>query len=127
MRRRVFYIILLRLISNCAIVWGMFLLVPSFFGFFISGFAAPLLLEDEGRIVPLTIKGIKWVNNSSRRLIRLLAGFILLFMLILLGVFVLQHFLLGPVFSSILVCFYRANTSFAPTCSIAIYTDGFEK
>lgn len=99
---RIGWILLLHLVASFAALWGSFLIAPAFFGLVFSGILTPMLLEEEGRVWPLTIKSVLWINESSRRLFKTLSAFFALFLAVYLSVIVLQRFLTSLVFTSLL-------------------------
>jgi hypothetical protein len=74
LRGRVLPILLLRLASNFALCWGSFLVVPAYYGLFISGFAVPMMLERGASAWTQLAHTLSWTSRSSRRLGRVLAG-----------------------------------------------------
>lgn len=102
LRGRLFKILLLKLVSGCAMLWASVIVIPALFAFFVSGFATPMLLEEDGPVVPPAVKSIKWINKSIRRLLNTLAVFFALFLIATISIFALQMFLTGPVLAGIL-------------------------
>lgn len=88
-------ILLLRLYSSAAINWGIFGLgVPSFYGLFVSAFAAPLMLDDStpshGRIKNCLLQ----IRRSSRRLLRVTLALTVMTIWLVVVLLVLQYFVL---------------------------------
>jgi hypothetical protein len=64
-------ILLLRVLASNAMVWGSFAVcVPTLYGLFVGGFAAPLLLENSDPAYGRFRSVISWVTHSAWRLTR---------------------------------------------------------
>lgn len=100
--RRVPSILLLRLYGNLAMGWGGFLILPGFYGLYVSSFAGPLLLENHEPLAVRLRKVNKWIMHSASRLAYALMMLTFAMLVLALGIFVLQMFLLGQIFPSVL-------------------------
>lgn len=100
--RRLPSILLLRLYGNLAMGWGGILVLPGFYGLFVSSFAAPLLLENHEPLLLRLRKVNKWISHSAARLGYALMMLAFVILALTVGILILQMFLLGQVFPSIL-------------------------
>jgi len=101
-RSRFFWIVLTRLYSSFAVTWGSFALFPAFYGFYLSAFVTPALLESPGSAPTEIKRAIILIHRSMGRLVKggLTLGLVLL--LALLNVVAAEFFLLRIVFTSML-------------------------
>ncbi|MDH5637876.1 MAG: hypothetical protein OEZ04_05245 [Nitrospinota bacterium] len=94
---RLTYIITLKLVASMAMLWGSFLILPAIYGFFLSGMAAPILL-DGGRFAleggRSALEGARWatrwVGDSMSRALKIISAISMLFLVVYLGVTLLQ-------------------------------------
>lgn len=100
--RRLGKLLVTKLALSVSLLWGAFLLVPAFYGFYLSGIAVPTLLEGDGRAVPELCKALGWIQNAAGRLFKIGLALGVAFQLALLAVFVLQLFLVGTALPSLL-------------------------
>jgi len=90
LRRHMVAILLGRIFACVAIVWGGFLVIPAFYGFFLSGLLTPMLLEREGRAWTNTCRTLTWIHNAAGRLSKITWMLLVLFMLVTVSVVALQ-------------------------------------
>ncbi len=90
LRDRLPAILLARLSACMALTWGSFLVLPSFYGLFLSGFAAPILLEHEGRALPAVLRALGWIHRAAWRLCKVALAFALAGLLLLIGLLAFQ-------------------------------------
>ena len=64
-------IIALRSLAFVATTWGSLLVIPAFFGFFMSGFAAPVIIEQDCGAGPALRAIVSWVHKSGGRLFQI--------------------------------------------------------
>ncbi len=96
-------ILYLRLLSNVAITWGSLLVgVPAFYGLFVGGFAAPLLLESRTSAATRLKECISWINFTAKRLFRVSMVMTVITIIGIIAVFVSQAALVGTVLPSLL-------------------------
>ena len=95
-------ILFLRLYSCFALLWGSSLIFPAFYAFFLSAFAAPLLLEREGTAYGLARESLRWIHRAAGRLGRLLTGFSIITLVVVAGVAILQLFLVMTLLPNLL-------------------------
>ncbi len=69
--RRLPALLIIRLFSNAALVWGGLIVFPAYYGFFLSGFAAPMLLGRGGHAWLQTKNRLAWTHKASRQLIKI--------------------------------------------------------
>jgi hypothetical protein len=102
LRRRLMPILLARLVSNVAMTWGGILIVPMFYGFFVSGFATPLLLESEEPALPRLLRLLGWLHGWAGRLIHVSVALSVAMILAVVGVIVVQLLLVWVMLGSLL-------------------------
>jgi hypothetical protein len=100
---RIGQILLLRLLANFAMNWGAIIAgLPAFYGFFLSGFATPLLLESNDKPQVRVRQAISWIHHSGRRLFRIMLILTAFAVLLLVGLFASQYALANTVLPSFL-------------------------
>ncbi|HEV7301131.1 MAG TPA: hypothetical protein VGN72_17325 [Tepidisphaeraceae bacterium] len=96
-------IICVRMASNVGITWGSIALgVPAFYGLFMGGFVAPLLLESRDPAVPRVRACMSWITHAGRRLLRVTLVMTLIILVGTIAAFVSQMVLANTVLSSLL-------------------------
>lgn len=102
LRARLPAILLARLICCLAVSWGGLLIVPGFYGFFLSAFAAPALLEGNGAAFAPIGDCLSLIHHAAWRLARLAAALSVAFILVSLGVLVLHFMVVNEMMGSLL-------------------------
>ncbi|MBN1809370.1 MAG: hypothetical protein JW909_09910 [Planctomycetes bacterium] len=102
LRRHLGRIIIVKLAANTAMTWGSLAIIPAFYGFFLSGFAVPLLLESNRNTYSLIKQSIAWLNNSRGRLAKLSGALMLQFFAAVIAILVLQLFFTSHVVGSLM-------------------------
>ena len=89
--------------TNFAISWGSLLFgVPAFYGLFLGGFAAPLLIESDTPTPQRLREGLSWIHHAGRRLFRVTLVMTVLWMVAMLATFVSQLVLTQTVLPTLL-------------------------
>ena len=99
---RLLPILLVRLVSNFAILWGGVLLIPAFYGLFLWGLAAPMLLEDDRPAWARTKATVTWIRQATGRLTRVCLSLLGLGLLLLVSVVAVQLFVVHVLLPSFL-------------------------
>lgn len=94
--------LVIRLMASALITWGSLIILPAVYGIFLAGFAAPLLLEGEGRVLPKVRKTLGLINRSMGRLGKAGLALTMSGLLLLAGVMGMQSLLLGGILPSVL-------------------------
>lgn len=102
LRRRLLWILVIRLYAIVALTWGSMLILPSFYGFFGGSFTAPLLLERDGAAPREIWRMLGWVHHSAARLVRALLSLSLFTTITILAVYITQRVLVEIVLPSLL-------------------------
>jgi len=95
-------ILMARLICCIAISWGGLLIVPGFYGFFLSAFAAPALLEGNGAAFEPIADCLSLIHHAAWRLTKLATAICVAFVLASLGVLVLHLLVVNEMMGSLL-------------------------
>ena len=96
------YIITLKLGAGIAMLWGSFMVLPAIYGFFLTGMAAPVLL-DTGRSIPDSVQWVTgWIGDSMHGALKIIAAITLLFLVAYLGVTMLQLMVTYTIMPSLL-------------------------
>lgn len=99
---RMTYIIALKLVASMAMLWGSFLVLPAIYGFFLSGMAAPILLDSGRSALEGAQWAIRWVGDSMNRALKIISAVSILFLVAYLGVTLLQLMITHTVMPSLL-------------------------
>ena len=91
-----------RLVSSLMITWGSVAIFPAFYGFFLGGFAAPLLLEGDDPAIRKITSTLKLINTALVRLGKISLVLTLAMFLLCIGVAALHVFLLGSLLPGLL-------------------------
>ena len=67
LRQRWLSYLLTRLFANFLLLWGGFLILPAFYGLYLSGFAAPALLESDRPSYRQVRDGLTWIHQAIGR------------------------------------------------------------
>ncbi|MFP4055248.1 MAG: hypothetical protein ACLF0G_00085 [Candidatus Brocadiia bacterium] len=102
LRRRLVAVLVARLAAAVVALWGAVLVVPAFFGFYISAIAAPILLERPGPAARQLRRALAWVSHASKRLMKTALVLVALSLVALLAVEVLQAAVVGLVLPGLL-------------------------
>ena len=101
-RRRLGAILLARLYGAAAIFWGSFIVIPALYGFFVSAFVTPVLLEGDGPVFPELKRAAGMVHRATGRLARMTGALSLLALFAFLNVWVLQILMLTTLLPALL-------------------------
>jgi hypothetical protein len=85
---RLGHIFVLRLIAAFAMSWGGTLIIPAYYGWYLSSFAANLAVENRGSLWSKLRSSITWTHTAGRRLRRVFLGVFVLGILVTLSTFV---------------------------------------
>ena len=102
LRRRLGMILVAKLMLSIVVLWGGLLVVPAFYGAYVSGIAVPLLLESDGHVGPLLRKACGWVHRARRRLTRMGLALSAALALAFVATLALHWFLMETVLPSLL-------------------------
>lgn len=95
-------IVLAKLALSVVVLWGSLMVLPAFYGFFVSGVAVPVLLESAGPATRQLTRALSWVHDGAGRLSRVALALSLAVLLTALATLVLQLFLVHTVLPSLL-------------------------
>lgn len=100
--RRLGPLIVVRIVVHATMVWGSVLVLPAFFGLFLSGFVTPMLLERQRHTWVQVRNTLSWILTASSRLTRVSLAFVVIALLLAVSVFVVQALLVHTVLPSLL-------------------------
>ncbi|MBI4585992.1 MAG: hypothetical protein HY717_18435 [Planctomycetes bacterium] len=95
-------ILLIKAGASFAILWGGLIVIPAFYGFFLSAFAAPALLESGGGMFREVKRALLWIHHSARRFAGVSLALTVAFMAAGLGAFLLQLVMISTLLPSLL-------------------------
>jgi hypothetical protein len=102
LRGRLLAIICVKLAASMAMLWGSMVVIPPLYGFFLSGLAAPALLDRGGPALDEAEWISRWVSGSMGRAVKIVSAIGALFLTAYLGVTLLQLMVTGLVMPSLL-------------------------
>ncbi|MEX2673743.1 MAG: hypothetical protein WD294_16705 [Phycisphaeraceae bacterium] len=102
LRGSILPIIVVRALANFMITWGSLLIIPALLGFWLAGFAAPMMLEEHGRSTRKFARTWQWMQHGLTRLARTTSILLLLLLLVCLAVLGMHTLFLGTVLPSLL-------------------------
>ena len=82
--------LIIKFAASVALLWGSLIIIPAIYGFFLSGMAAPLLLDRSLSPLAAAIWMVKWVGDSMTRAVKITTAIALLFLVAYVGVSLLQ-------------------------------------
>ena len=100
--RRLPRLLWVRLWANFALVWGGLVVIPAYYGLFLSGFATPMVLEQETHTWPQIKNTLSVIHKASGRLTRVTSAMTVTLLLLAVSVFALQVFMVHTVLPSLL-------------------------
>ncbi len=95
-------IVLIKAAASAAIFWGGLIVIPAFYGFFLSAFAAPVLLESGGGAFRSLKRALVWIHHSARRFAGVSLALTAAFLAAWLGIFLLQVVMTSTILPSLL-------------------------
>jgi hypothetical protein len=96
--RRLPAIVVMRLLALVYMIWGsIVILIPTFQGFFIGSFAAPLMLEVDKPESGRARAAMSWIRHSQSRLLKILLALIILAGWVDIAIHAIQYFLIEMV------------------------------
>ena len=101
LRRCLVAIVLVRLFACVAVVWGGLLIIPAFYGFFLSGLVAPMMLERDGRAWTHTRRTLVWIHKATGRLSKVTWALLVLLLLAAVSIVALQLLLVKMLLPSV--------------------------
>ena len=90
LRGRIVAIVCVKLAASVIMLWGSFIILPFIYGFFLSGLAAPILLDRDGAAVDEAEWILKWVSGAMNQAVKILSAIFVLFFIAELGFGLLQ-------------------------------------
>ena len=100
--RRLPALLVVRLFAIIAIVWGGLIVVPAYYGLFLSGFATPMMLDTQHSTWTRVTKTLSRIHRTPGRLTRVTFALTVLTLLTATSVFVIQFLMAHTILPSLL-------------------------
>ena len=100
--RRLPALLIIRLFANFAIVWGGFIVIPAYYGLFLSGFATPMMLDTQPSAWARVTHTLSRIHRTSGRLTRVTLVLTALTLLVAISIFVIQILMAHTILPSLL-------------------------
>ncbi|MFA9479893.1 hypothetical protein ACERK3_16540 [Phycisphaerales bacterium AB-hyl4] len=102
LRRRWAGVLGIRLVAATLMTWGLFLFMLPVVGLLLGSFITPALLEGDQRTLPTAGQLLRWLGGAVGRVSRVLTAVVVMGLVLLVGVMVLQWFVVMLVLPSLL-------------------------